>query len=85
MVDIRVELYGIKDCEPCHKLWNKIKPVVQDKGIPTSISIKDPAIAGTAVYPVMCVIKEEDGTEISRNCISGYSEDSDQILEEMLR
>ena len=85
MTDVRVEIYGVKGCDPCHKLWHKIKPVVQDKGIPASISIRDPSIAGNTFYPVMCVIKEIDGTEMSRNCVSGYSEDSDEILLEMLR
>lgn len=85
MTDIRVEIQGVEGCEPCHKLWHKIKPVVQKKGIPVSISIKDPSSAENVFYPVMCVIKEEDGTEISRNCISGYSDNSDKQLLKLLK
>lgn len=79
----RIEIYTLKDCEPCDHALRALIPFAEERQIRLDnipLTDKDTDIV---TVPRVCVIEEKEGAA-TRKCIEGYSEDLVSNVEELL-
>lgn len=69
----RIEVTSFDGCEPCDWAISDLRPVVAKHRIPLIINKSEESLEFNIIYPLTCVILEENGKESSQ-CIQGWDE-----------